>query len=60
MDLTAFTYHHALAPFITDETFEMELRVHQRHQQILWNIPGTVSRGYFPTETCFSERLIRS
>jgi len=55
MDLVNFTYHHALAPLLSDETLEMELRIHQRQQQIFF---GTTSRGYFPTETCFSERMI--
>ena len=56
MDLTNFTYHHSLAPLLSDETLEMELRIHQRHMQLLWGDP--VSRGYFPAETCFSERMI--
>jgi hypothetical protein len=56
MDMTNFTYHHAMAPLLSDETLEMELRIHQRHVQLLWGDP--VSRGYFPTETCFSERMI--
>jgi hypothetical protein len=55
MDLMNFTYHHALAPLLSDETLEMELRIHQRQMQIFF---GTTSRGYFPTETCFSERMI--
>ena len=55
MDLVNFTYHHAMAPLLSDETLEMELRIHQRQMQIFW---GTTSRGYFPTETCFSERMI--
>src|SRR5258706_1860596 len=58
LDLTTFTYHHSLGPFLSDETLEMELRIHQRHQQIIWNVHGLVSRGYFPTETWFSERMI--
>jgi glycosyl hydrolase family 57 len=56
MDLTNFTYHHALAPLLSDETLEMELRIHKRHMQLLWGDP--TSRGYFPAETCFSERMI--
>lgn len=55
MDLVNFTYHHALAPLLSDETLEMELRIHQRQMEIFW---GASSRGYFPTETCFSERMI--
>src|SRR5437667_7493313 len=56
MDLTNFTCHHALAPLLSDETLEMELRIHKRHMQLLWGDP--TSRGYFPAETCFSERMI--
>ncbi len=56
MDLTNFTYHHALAPLLSDATLEMELRIHQRQMQLLWGDP--ISRGYFPTETAFSERII--
>jgi hypothetical protein len=37
----------------------MDIRIHQRQQQILWNSPGSqVSSGFFPAETCFSERII--
>ena len=42
MDLVNFTYHHALAPLISDETLEMELRIQQRQMQIFW---GTNSRS---------------
>lgn len=58
MDLVHFTYHHALAPFISDETLEMELRIHKRQMEIFWGTNPGVSRGYFPTETCFTERMI--
>jgi hypothetical protein len=56
LDLTNFSYHHALAPFLSDETLEMELRIHKRHMQLLWGDP--TSHGYFPAEACFSERMI--
>ena len=58
MDIVNFTYHHALAPLISDETLEMELRIQQRQMQIFWGTGVPLSRGYFPTETCFSERMI--
>ena len=58
MDLVNFTYHHALAPLISDETLEMELRIHQRQMQIFWGTSVPLSRGYFPAETCFTERMI--
>ncbi|MGO8838699.1 MAG: carbohydrate-binding protein [Limisphaerales bacterium] len=58
MDLVNFTYHHALAPLVSDETLEMELRLHQRQMQICWGTSVPLSRGYFPAETCFSEHMI--
>jgi hypothetical protein len=58
MDIVNFTYHHALAPLLSDETLEMELRIQQRQMQIFWGTGVPLSRGYFPTETCFSEHMI--
>ena len=58
LDLVNFTYHHALAPLISDETLEMELRIHRRQMEIFWGTSPADSRGYFPAETCFSERMI--
>ena len=58
LDLVNFTYHHALAPLISDETLEMELRIHKRQMEIYWGAIPAGSRGYFPAETCFSERMI--
>jgi len=58
LDLVNFTYHHAIAPLISDETLEMELRIQQRQMQIFWGTNVPLSRGYFPAETCFSEHLI--
>jgi len=58
LDLVNFTYHHALAPLVSDETLEMELRIQQRQMQIFWGTNVPLSRGYFPAETCFSEHMI--
>src|SRR5438034_7465842 len=58
MDLVNFTYHHALAPLISDETLEMELRIHKRQMEIFWTTTPATSRGYFPAETCFTARMI--
>ena len=58
MDMVNFTYHHSLAPLISDETLEMELCIHQRQMQIFWGTGVPLSRGYFPAETCFSEHMI--
>jgi hypothetical protein len=58
MDLVNFTYHHAMGPLLSDATLLMELKIHQRQMEIFWGTNPSTSRGYFPTETCFSERMI--
>src|SRR5208282_1992896 len=60
LDLVNFTYHHCIAPLVSDETLKMELLIQQRQMQLYWgsNAEGGYSRGYFPAETCFSERMI--
>ncbi len=58
LDMVNFTYHHSLAPLLSDETLEMELRIHRRQMEIFWGTNPSVSRGYFPAETCFSEHMI--
>lgn len=58
LDIVNFTYHHALAPLISDATLAMELRIQQRQMQIFWGTGVPLSHGYFPAETCFSEHMI--
>ncbi|HEV2327295.1 MAG TPA: carbohydrate-binding protein [Verrucomicrobiae bacterium] len=58
LDLVNFTYHHAIAPLLDDQTLEMELLLDQRQMQIVWGTNVPLSRGYFPAETCFSEHMI--
>ena len=58
LDLVNFTYHHAIAPLLDDQTLEMELAIQQRQMQIFWGTNVPLSRGYWPAETCFSEHMI--
>jgi hypothetical protein len=58
MDIVNFTYHHAMAPLVSDETLQMELAIQQRQMQLFWGTGVPLSRGYFPAETCFSEHMI--
>jgi hypothetical protein len=58
LDLVNFTYHHAIAPLLSDETLQMELEIQQRQMQLYWGTNVPLSRGYFPAETCFSEHII--
>jgi len=56
MDLVNFTHHHSLAPLHTTRTVEMEIRLHQYMVQQRFGV--SPSKGFFPTEMGFSERLI--
>jgi hypothetical protein len=58
MDTVNFTYHHSLAPLHTAKTVEMEIRLHQRMIALNFGTNPGISKGYFPTEMGFSERLI--
>lgn len=58
MDIVNFTYHHSLAPLHSRKTFEMEIRLHRRAMELRWGTNPALSRGYFPAEMAFSERLI--
>jgi hypothetical protein len=42
LDLVNFTFHHALAPLVSDETLEMELRIHRRQMELFWGSPFKV------------------
>ncbi|MCC6547331.1 hypothetical protein IT570_09200 [Candidatus Sumerlaeota bacterium] len=57
LEFTNFSHHHALLALLPPETVYMELRL---NQEILKREFGqdAVSKGFFPTEMCFSERLI--
>lgn len=57
LEFTNFSHHHALLALLPRETVYMELRL---NQEILKREFGAdaVSKGFFPTEMCFSERLI--
>lgn len=57
LDIIGVGAHHAINPLIDPEALRMEIRVHKAARQWRWpDIPS--SKGFFPAETCFSERII--
>ncbi len=50
-------FHHAIGPLMDDRAFRMELACAQAIYGEAWGA-GEISRGFFPAEMCFSERLI--
>ncbi len=50
-------FHHAIAPLMDDVAFRMELACAKAIYDEAWG-DSNFSRGFFPAEMCFSERLI--
>lgn len=57
MDLTGFTFHHALAPLISERALTMELKTHKYIMARTFG--GEYSKGFWPAECSFSERIIK-
>ncbi len=59
MDLTGFTFHHALSPLLSDEVLRKQIQAHRYiYGQTFGNSPE-YSKGYWPAECAFSERIIK-
>ncbi len=59
VDIVAFTFHHALGPLVSQRAFRKEI---QAHKLIYGNTFGTspdYSKGFWPAECSFSERMIK-
>ncbi len=57
LDLVGVGAHHAVNPLIDPLALRKEIQVQKAARQWLWpDIPET--HGFFPAETCFSERMI--
>jgi len=58
LELVGVGAHHAVNALLDPEAFRMELRVHKAARDWRWpTIQDSV--GFFPAETCFSERMIQ-
>ncbi len=56
MDITAFSFHHVLSPLVSKEVLRKEIQMHQHIYASTFG-PG-YSKGYWPAECSFSERII--
>ncbi len=58
LDLVAFGYFHPLMPLLDDQDIRMQIRLHKHIYGQTWVGGPAYSRGMFPAETAFSERMI--
>lgn len=57
LDVVGFTYDHALSPLVSERALKKQIQAHQYSAQKYY---GHVSKGYWPAECAFSERIIKT
>lgn len=57
LDVVGFTYDHALSPLVSERTLIRQIKA---HQYVANKYYGFVSKGYWPAECAFSERIIKA
>ncbi|MDX2197828.1 MAG: carbohydrate-binding protein [Phycisphaerae bacterium] len=57
-DIVLFPFHHALLPLCDDNTVRMQVRLYKEIYADAWGTGTPQSRGFFPSEMAFSQRLI--
>jgi len=57
LDVVGFTYDHALSPLVSERTLIKQIKAHQYASNKYY---GYVSKGYWPAECAFSERVIKA
>ncbi len=58
MDIVIFPFHHALMPLCDDSTVRKQIQLYKRVYPDAWGASPGLSKGFFPSEMAFSERLI--
>lgn len=57
LDVVNFTWDHALSPLVSARTLKKQI---QAHQYTMFKYYGHTSKGYWPAEAAFSERIIQT
>ena len=58
MDLVQFSFHHGLLPLCDDSAIRKELALFREIYPEPFGTTPAISKGFFPSEMAFSERLI--
>ncbi|MEZ5195968.1 MAG: hypothetical protein R2764_06095, partial [Bacteroidales bacterium] len=59
MDIVGFTFHHALSPLLSDRVLRKEIQAHRYIYTQTFGSNPDYSKGYWPAECSFSERIIK-
>jgi len=60
MDITGFTMHHALSPLLSDNVLHKQIQAHKYAYTNYFGSSPNYSKGYWPAECSFSERIIQT
>ncbi len=58
LDLVGFGYSHALLPLMDQRDIRMQIKLHKQMTQNTFGSSVPYSKGFFPAECAFSERII--
>lgn len=58
LDFICIPAHHPIAPFCDPRTLELEIRVHKYLIETHYGTSEPYTKGFFPPEMCFSQRII--
>ncbi len=59
MDIVGFTHHHAIAPLVSEKVLRKEIQAHRYIYQQNFGSTPDYSKGFWPAECSFSERIIK-
>ncbi len=57
-DIVLFPYHHALMPLLEQSTQRKQIQAYKAVYGPTWGTSVPISKGFFPSEMAFSERMI--
>lgn len=57
-DVVLFGFHHPLFPLVSNSTARKEIQLYKEIYGDAWGTNAPMSKGFFPSEMAFSERLI--
>ncbi len=59
LDVVGFTFHHAIAPLVSERVLAKEIQTHRYIYQQNFGTSPDYSKGFWPSECSFSERIIK-
>lgn len=59
MDIVGFTFHHVIAPLVSENVLRKEIQAHRYIYGQTFGASPNYSEGFWPAECSFSERIIK-